>query len=135
MASGKSNYFAQKLLDHEFGLAAYTFPTTVYLALYTAAPSAAGGGTEVSGSNYSRVAVPMNSTNWSRSGQTITNLQQLLFPIFSGSVATVVAVGIHDAASSGNLLFFSDLAAGYQKSFSANDQAVYPAGSITVTES
>lgn len=134
MASGKSNYLAQKILDAEFGLASYTFPATVYLALFTAAPTAAGGGTEVSGSNYSRVSVAMNGTNWSRTAQTVTNLTQLLFPIFSGSVSTVVAVGIFDASTSGNLLWFSDLAGAYQKSFSANDQAVYPAGSITVTE-
>ena len=135
MASGKSNYFADKLLDLEFGLASYTFPTTVYVALYTSSPTAADSGTEVSGNNYARVAVTMNSTNWSRTGNTVTNLTQVLFPIFSGSVSTVVAVGIRDAATGGNLLWFADLAAQYQKSFSANDQAVYPAGAITVTES
>lgn len=134
MASGKSTYFAQKVLDQQFGLAAYTLPSTVYLALFTATPGAGNTGTEVSGSNYSRVAVAMNSSNWSRTGTTVTNVGQILFPIFSGSVSTVVAVGIYDASTSGNLLWFSDLAAGYQKSFSANDQAVYPAGSITVTE-
>jgi len=135
MASGKSNYLAQKLLDHEFGIAAFTFPTTVYLALYTASPTAADSGTEVAGNNYSRVAVPMNSTNWSRTGQTITNVLQQLFPVISGSVGTVVAVGVRDASTAGNLLWFADLAAPYQKSFTANDQPVYPAGSISVTES
>lgn len=135
MASGKSNYLAQKLLDHEFGLAAYTFPTTVHLALYTTSPGAGDAGVEVSGSNYARVAVPMGSGQWSRSGQTVQNAQQHLFPVFSGGVATVVAVGIRDAASGGNLLWFADLSAPYQKSFAANDQAVYPAGSIQVTES
>lgn len=135
MASGKSNYLSQKLLDAEFGLGTYTFPTNAYLALFTTAATAAGPGTEVSGNNYSRVAVPMSSANWSRSGQTITNLNQILFPIFSGAVSTVVSVGVMDQLSGGNLLWFADLPGAYQKSFAANDQAVYPAGSITVTES
>ena len=47
----------------------------------------------------------------------------------------MVSVGIYDAASSGNLLWYADLSAPYQKSFSANDQAVYPAQSISITES
>ena len=134
MPSGKSTYFAQKVLDQQFGLAAFTPPATVHVALFTVTPGAGNTGTEVSGSNYSRVAVAMNSTNWSRTGTTVTNLTQILFPVFSGAVATVVAVGLYDAATGGNLIWFSDLAAPYQKSFAANDQAVYPAGSITVTE-
>ena len=135
MASGKSNYLSQKLLDHEFGLATYTFPSTVYLALYTASPGAGDAGTEVAGSNYARVSVALNSGQWSRTAQTVQNTQQHLFPVFSGGVSTVVAVGIRDASSGGNLLWFADLSAPYQKSFAANDQAVYPAGSIQVTES
>lgn len=135
MASGKSTYLAQKLLDHEFGLATYTFPTTGYLALFTASPGAGNAGTEVTGSNYARVSVALNSGQWSRTGTTVSNSNLLTFPIFSGAVGTVVAVGVYDASTSGNLLWFADLAAPYQKSFAANDQAVYPAASITVTES
>ena len=135
MASGKSNYLAQKLLDHEFNLATYTFPATGYLALYTTSPGATDAGVELSGNNYSRVAVPLNSTNWSRTAQTISNVLQQLFPVLSGTTGTVVALGVRDAASGGNLLWFADLSAPYQKAFVANDQPVYPAGSITITES
>lgn len=135
MASGKTNYLAQKLLDHEFGIATYSFPSTVYLALFTTAPTAAGGGVEVSGSGYSRAAVTMNPTNWSRSGQTVTNAGVIPFGVFTGAVSTVVSTGVYDAAIGGNLLWFGDLGASYQKSFVANDQAVFPAGSITITES
>lgn len=135
MASGKSNYLSQKVLDAEFGIAAYTFPATCYLALFTASPGPTNTGNEVSGNNYSRVSVAMNSTQWSRTAQTVTNNNLIAFPVFSGNVNTVVAVGIYDAASSGNLLWYADLAAQYQKNFSANDQAVYPAQSISITES
>jgi hypothetical protein len=37
---------------------------TAYWALFTAAPTAAGGGTEVSAADYSRVAVTLNTTNF-----------------------------------------------------------------------
>jgi hypothetical protein len=135
MASGKSNYLSQKLLDHEFGISAFTFPTTAHLALFTTSPGPGNTGVEVSGASYARVAVALSSGQWSRAGNTVTNVNLQVFPIFSASVATVVAVGVYDAASAGNLLWFADLGAPYQKSFSANDQAVYPASSISVTES
>jgi hypothetical protein len=37
---------------------------TAYWALFTAAPTAAGGGTEVSAGDYSRLAVTLNTTNF-----------------------------------------------------------------------
>jgi hypothetical protein len=37
---------------------------TAYWALFTAAPTAAGGGTEVSAADYSRIAVTLNTTNF-----------------------------------------------------------------------
>lgn len=44
----KSDYLENKLLDHQLGKTSYTMPT-VYVGLFTAAPSDSGGGTEVSG--------------------------------------------------------------------------------------
>ena len=35
----------------------------IYLALFTAMPSDSGGGTEVSGGSYARVAITNNATN------------------------------------------------------------------------
>jgi len=39
-------------------------PATAYCAAFTSAPTAAGGGTEVSGGSYARVAITNNSTNF-----------------------------------------------------------------------
>ena len=47
--AGFSDYLEDKVLDHGFGGTAYTAPTTLYVALYTVAPTDTGGGTEVSG--------------------------------------------------------------------------------------
>ena len=49
-----SDYLENKVLGHVFGGTAYTAPTTLYVALYTVAPSDTGGGTEVSGGGYAR---------------------------------------------------------------------------------
>jgi hypothetical protein len=51
-----SDYLEDAVLDHVFRNTALTSPTTVYVALYTATPSDAGGGTEVSGGSYARTA-------------------------------------------------------------------------------
>jgi hypothetical protein len=41
-----------------------TRPTAWYVGLFTAAPSDTGGGTEVSGNGYARVAITNNATNF-----------------------------------------------------------------------
>lgn len=135
MASGKSNYLANKILDLIFGAQAFTAPVTVYAALFTTTPTAANSGVEVSGSNYSRVAVTNNLTNFpAASSQTKQNATAITFPVLSGAVATVVSVGFYDASSGGNLLYWTDLAGAYQKSYVANDQPVIPAAAFTATE-
>jgi hypothetical protein len=40
--SQMTDYLEKKLLDHTLGKAAYTMPTTVYLALFTADPGDTG---------------------------------------------------------------------------------------------
>ena len=52
--AGFSDYLEDKVLDHVFGGNAYTAPSTLYVALYTVAPTDTGGGTEVSGGSYAR---------------------------------------------------------------------------------
>lgn len=59
-----SDYLENKIVDWLFRGQTYTPPTGLYVALYTAAPSDAGGGTEVSGNNYARVNLAPSLTNW-----------------------------------------------------------------------
>src|SRR5262245_43387085 len=108
MASGKANYLSDALLDLLSGNTSYSVPGTLYLALYTSAPTSAGGGTEVSGNNYARASVTNNTTNWaSASSQTKHNALPIVFPQASGgNWGTVVAFGIFDASSSGHLLYW-----------------------------
>ena len=44
-----TDYLENKLLAHTFSNTAYTSPSTVYVALYTVAPTDSSAGTEVTG--------------------------------------------------------------------------------------
>lgn len=112
-----SDYAENKLIDHVFRGAAFSGPATLYAALFTVAPTDAGGGTEVTGGAYARASIASSTTNWSgtqgagttaaSSGTsgTISNNIAITFPAPSGaSWGTVVAVGLFDAASAGNLI-------------------------------
>lgn len=126
MAGSLSDYAELKLLDHVLGTAAYAKPT-VYLALFTVAPGEAGGGTEVSGGAYTRQAVAFTAA---AAGAT-ANTADVTFPTATASWGTVVAVGIMDASTAGNLLAFSTLAA--SKVIGSGDVLKVAAGALTVS--
>ena len=111
MPGSLSDFAELELLDHLFGNAAYTAPATLYVSLFTAAPTDAGGGTEVTGGSYARVAVTNNATNWpAAAAGAKSNGTVITFPTPSANWGTAVAFGIHDAATSGNLLAWATLA-------------------------
>lgn len=104
--TGLTDYSADNVLNYIVGKTATpTLPTT-YLALFTTVGTDAGTGfTEVSGNNYSRVATAGDWNAASGSApSTITNGSTLTFPTPSGSWGTIIAWGIYDASSGGNLL-------------------------------
>lgn len=102
-----SDYLENALLDHVLRNTAYTSPTTVYLALFTAAPSDAGGGTEVTGNGYSRQAMTFAAA----SGGTISTSADISFTASGGNFGTVTHFGIFDASTVGNLLVHGALSA------------------------
>lgn len=110
MSAPVSTYLSNKLLDHLFGGSDYTPPNTLYLALFTVTPSDAGGGTEATGGGYARCAVTNNLTNFpAASGGVKTNANDIPLFTASGSVSSgsnIVAIGIFDASTSGNLLWW-----------------------------
>jgi len=131
--AGKSDYLENKILDFLLGGVSYTPPSTVYIALFTVAPTDAGGGTEVSGGGYARVAVANNTTNFpAASNGSKSNGTTITFPIATADWGTVVAVGIFDAATAGNLLFWANLTT--SKTIQNGDTAQFAAGSLTFTE-
>ena len=108
--SAFSDYLENKVLDHLMGRTTYTAPAAVYFSLYTSSPADSGGGTEVSGGGYARVAVSNTATEWPEAtGGVKKNANQITFPEAMESWGTIVAIGIHDAATAGNLLFWTTI--------------------------
>lgn len=127
--AGFSDYLEDKVLDHVFGGNAYSAPSTLYVALYTVAPTDTGGGTEVSGGAYVRQTgtFTVSGTN----PTTASNSAAIEYPTATADYGTVVAVGIFDALSSGNLLAYANLTT--SKVVSTGDVFRFNTGDLDVT--
>jgi hypothetical protein len=121
-----SNYLETEILDHVFGGNAYTAPTTHYLALFTAAPGEAGGGTECTGTSYARTAV-----TFTVSGNEATNSAAVEFATAGNNWGTITHVGVFDALTSGNLMAYGTLTA--SKTVETGDVFRVPAGDLDIT--
>jgi hypothetical protein len=100
-----SNFLENKLLDHVLRNVSYTSPTTVYVGLFTADPTDAGTGTEVSGGSYARQILSVTTAT----GGIVTSSADVTFPQATGSWGTISHIGVLDALSSGNLLMHTPL--------------------------
>ena len=123
-----SNFLETEILDHVFGGNAYVAPATKYLALFTAAPGEAGGGTEVTtvGTSYARQSVAFTVT-----GDTASNTAAVEYATATASYGTVTHVGIFDAASAGNLMAYAALTT--PKTIASGDVFRVPAGDLDIT--
>jgi len=100
-----SNYLENAVINAVLRNTTYTSPATVYVGLFTSDPTDAGSGTEVSGGSYARVAVTFGAP----SNGVSTNSAAVEFPQCTSSWGTVTHIGIHDALTTGNLLFHTAL--------------------------
>ena len=115
--SAMTDYLENKIVDWLLRGQAFTPPATVYVGLFAAAPSDAGGGTEVTGGSYARVAVSSSLANWagtqaaastvasSGTSGTTSNNAAITFPAPTANWGTVTHFGVFDASTAGNLLF------------------------------
>lgn len=121
---GFTDRVSQGVLNHITGKTAlFTLATPMYVALFTAIGSDNGTGfTEVSGGSYARVA--MAAGNWNTatgtSPSTVTNSVAATFPASTAAWGTIIAWGLYDAASGGNLLCWDYLGSGAWAPFSAS---------------
>jgi hypothetical protein len=105
--SGLTTYTAQGVLGHITGKTAIFAMRTAYVALFSAAGADDGTGfTEISGGAYSRVATA--AADWSAPSSAapslIQNANPIVFPVSTANWGTVLAFGLYDAATAGNLL-------------------------------
>ena len=123
----KSDYLENAVLNHVLRNTTLTSPTTVYVGLYTVAPTDAGGGTEVSGGSYAREAAAFNAP----SGGSTANTSQIDFTTATASWGTIVAAGVFDAVSAGNLLYWTTVP---DKLIGNGDTATIASGALTIAE-
>lgn len=108
----KTNYLEDEVIKHIFRTGSFTKPTGLHVALFTAAPGEAGGGTEVTGGSYARVNLAPGDANWaatSGGNGTTSNAAAITFPAPTANWGTVTHWGVFDASTGGNLLIYAAL--------------------------
>ena len=121
-----TNAFETTILNWGFTADSATRPTSWYVALYTVAPNDTGGGTELRGNAYVREA-----STFSVTGDTASNTGAIEWAAATGSWGTVVAIGVFDAVSAGNLLAYGNLTS--SKTIQTGDIFRIPAGDLDIT--
>ena len=124
--SSFSNYLEDAVLNYVFRNTGTPTSTAVHLALFTVTPSDAGGGTEVSGSGYARQATAFDAS----SGGAITNTAAESFTASGGAFGDVVAIGIFDAATGGNMIAWDGIASA---TVADGDTITFPIGNIDIS--
>ena len=117
-------------------------PATWHIALYTVAPSDSAPGTEVTGGSYARAAVAASLAAWagtqgagtttasSGTGGLSSNNGVITFPTATAAWGTVVAFGLMDALTGGNLWVHAPLTT--SRSILSGDVASFAAATLTL---
>jgi len=136
-----SDYLENKIIDLVLRGQAFTAPANAYIALFTVSPSDSGGGTEATGGSYARVAVSGALASWAGTQSagsttastgtsgTTSNNAVITFPTPSAGWGTLVAFGIYDASTSGNLLIYGSL--GTSKTINTGDTVSFAIGTLS----
>lgn len=136
--SNMSNYL-ETIVSNSIlrGVTIATDAYRLYLALYTVAPTDAGGGTEATFTGYARQ--PFRTGGQVNTDQftvpdgagTASNSQVLTYAANAGAQQIVVAAAIHDAVTAGNQLFQGALNS--SKTIDPTDVLSFPAASVKIT--
>lgn len=124
-----TNYLEEAVLNHVFRNTALPVVSTLRVGLFTAAPTDAGGGTEVTGGGYARQAVTFGAPTQNGEDAVIANTGAVTFNR-TGTPVNAVAVGYYDAATAGNLLAWSTITSA---ALGDNEVVSFPVGQLQVT--
>jgi hypothetical protein len=128
--SSFTNYTENLVLTWLLTSGSATRPTAWYVGLFTAAPSDAGGGTEVTGNGYVRKVT--GTITVSGTDTTATNSSAIEFAAASGgNWGSVTHAAIFDAETSGNMIAWAQLTTA--RTINDGDVFRIPASSLTVT--
>jgi hypothetical protein len=130
MAGLKVTY-EQNVLNKVFRNTDFTSPATLYVGLYTTAPTDSTEGTEVSGGAYARQTITFGAPTGGAPSQ-IVNSAQVLFPEATANWGTIVAVALHSSATgTGNQVLWANVTT--SKAINSGDQAAINASAFTIT--
>ena len=127
-----SNYLEVALLNAVFRGTAFTSPANIFVALYTSNPTDADTGTEVNAAEYARQTVTFTEPTQDAQGRArISNSNEIVFPIAQSNWGTVTHIGLRDAATAGNLLYYGPFVT--PKAVNVNDQLRIVPGDLVIT--
>jgi hypothetical protein len=130
--AGKSSYAEIKVLGHALGKTAWTMPA-IWVALYTAAPTDAGGGTEVTGGSYARKSTA--AADWTTptgNPASASNANAITFVTATATWGTVTHFGLFDALTVGNLIYWGPL--GASRTVASGDTVSFAVGTLVLSE-
>jgi hypothetical protein len=130
--TGATNAQEAVILNHITGVTSYTMPTALWVGLFTTAPTAddGTGGTEVSGTGYTRVTA-VGGTYWNTATTgSVTNKIAISFPEAGGNWDTIIYVGIFTAQTNGTLLYGGSCDS---TAITTNQIFRFAAGALTIT--
>jgi hypothetical protein len=143
MAQQMSDYFAKAVMDFYVGKNNTTLsvPATLYVAMYTTTPGVANsGGVEATGGNYLRLGITNSTAFFSAATGTGTRTKvaagasyPLTWFTANANIGLIVATGLLDASTAGNLWLLNDIPGGSQQSIVSGNVITFNAADFSWT--
>ncbi|MBW1672143.1 MAG: hypothetical protein JRJ45_00605 [Deltaproteobacteria bacterium] len=127
MASGKTDTHENAVINH-FCRGTGETTKSAYIALFSTAPGEAGGGVELSGNGYARIAIGLNAP----SDGVALNGGEVKFTAAGGAWSAIDGHAVMDESSAGNMQYYEDSVGG--PTLGDGDSYQFDAGDISVTE-
>jgi hypothetical protein len=121
-----TNYLANQIGNATLRGTTYTGVANVYASLYSVTPTASASGTELTGNGYSRQLITFSSA----ANGVVTSNTAVTFTNSGNAWPTIVAFGIADASSTGNLLYYKGI---QSRNVQLNGNVVLGSGNVTIT--
>jgi len=117
---------ANQLLNATVGNVTFTTPTTAYISLYSTSPNTTSSGTEIVGNGYSRQSATFSAA---ANAATASNAA-VTFSCTGNAWPTLKAVGVMDASTAGNLMYYTPIT---NRNVAAGSTLTFASGTITLT--
>ena len=134
MAGNMTDYLEKKMLDSILGVAAYTFPATTYLALFTADPTDTGSVVnEIAEISYQRVSLNGKFSAASGTSGISSNSDVISYALAQTDWGTITHIGIMESDTKGtdDMLFYGALSLAII--VNSSETFAITAGNLTLT--